>query len=109
MRKFSGDVIKLLVDKKGLTHFPHVACFNGYCQVCQQKGYNWSMLRVLLARFWESGPDVNEDWKQAVRRTGIRFDADALHELCLSAFIGGGSEEHHEDLSLGGFTEAWPP
>ena len=99
LKKFCTNVINRLADKKSLTHYPGVGCLENNCIPCLQKGYDWAALRETVAWFWEHGPEVDDNWKQAVRRTGLRHDADAFHDLCLGVFLGGGRSAEATDYT----------
>ena len=99
LNKFCTNVFNRLADKKSLSHYPNHGCSENGCIPCLQKGYDWAALRETVVWFWEHGPEVDDNWKQSVRRTGLRFEADAFHDLCLGVFIGAAQPDKASDFS----------
>lgn len=80
--------------KDGVFHWPVLECYDGTCRRLGvaptglvTRNCNWRDIRKLVTTFFQTAPDVDDDWKRAVRTTG--FVPEDLHDLLLGVFLGG--------------------
>lgn len=85
---FWQNVTRLVAEKIGLSHYPDGRCLHDVCELCPPR-YKWQILRELAFSFWNSGPDVSDDWKSEARRSGFEFGDDELHDIMAGILIGG--------------------
>lgn len=94
LESFFDTLVSVLNRKCVAFHYPRQQCWKNEC-VCwgvslispALPNCNWKNIRILAARFFEHGPDIDPAWKVDACITG--FVPEVLHDLLLGIFVGG--------------------